>query len=71
MALLSRLTSLLAYRWISCMKVIGDSKVTGKFQATIPRPVRELLRLNSGDRIVFLTEGSHVRVMKGKLEVQL
>jgi AbrB family looped-hinge helix DNA binding protein len=52
------------------MKVIGDSKVTGKFQATIPRPVRELLSLDSGDRIVFLAEGSHVLVKKGKLEVQ-
>jgi AbrB family looped-hinge helix DNA binding protein len=52
------------------MKVIGDSKVTGKFQATIPRSVRELLRLDSGDRVVFLTEGSHVLVKKGKLEVQ-
>jgi AbrB family looped-hinge helix DNA binding protein len=52
------------------MKVIGDSKVTSKFQATIPPPVRELLRLESGDRIMFLTEGSHVLVKKGKLEVQ-
>jgi len=52
------------------MKIIGDSKVTGKFQATIPRPVRELLGLDSGDRIVFLAEGIEVLVKKGKLEVQ-
>ena len=51
------------------MKVIGDSKVTRKFQATIPRPVRELLRLDSGDRIVFLTEGNYVLLKRGKLEV--
>jgi AbrB family looped-hinge helix DNA binding protein len=52
------------------MKVIGDSKVTGKFQATIPRSVRELLRLDSGDRIVFLTQRDHVLIKKGKLEVE-
>lgn len=52
------------------MKIIGDSKVTGKFQATIPRSVRKLLGLDSGDRIVFLAEGAHVVVKKGKLEVQ-
>lgn len=52
------------------MKVVGDSKVSGKFQATIPGPVRELLGLESGDRIMFLTEGCNVIVKKGKLEVQ-
>ena len=52
------------------MKTLGDSKVTGKFQATIPRPVRELLRLTSGDRLVFLTERGNVLVKKGKVEIQ-
>jgi len=52
------------------MKTLGDSKVTGKFQATIPRPVRELLRLTSGDRLVFLTEHGNVLVKKGRVEIQ-
>jgi len=53
------------------MKVLGDSKVTGKFQATIPKPVRDFLKLASGDRLVFLSESGRVVVRKGRLEVQL
>jgi AbrB family looped-hinge helix DNA binding protein len=53
------------------MKILGDSKVTGKFQATIPRAVRELLKLDSGDRIVFLSGSHQVVLKKGKLEVQV
>lgn len=52
------------------MKVIGDSKLTGKFQATIPKGVREVLKLDSGDRVVFVWEHGYVLVKKGKLEVQ-
>jgi AbrB family looped-hinge helix DNA binding protein len=55
----------------SSMKILGDSKVSEKFQATIPRAVRDLLELDSGDRVVFLTEGRHVLVKKGRLEVQV
>lgn len=53
------------------MKILGDSKVTGKFQATIPRTVRDMLRLDSGDRLVFLAEHGQVLVKKGKLEIQV
>lgn len=52
------------------MKRLGDSKVTEKFQATIPGPVRKLLRLTSGDRLVFLTERGNVLVKKGRVEIQ-
>jgi AbrB family looped-hinge helix DNA binding protein len=52
------------------MKILGDSKVTDKFQATIPRAVRDLLRLDSGDRIVFVMEHDYVAVKKGRLEVE-
>ena len=52
------------------MKVIGDSKVTGKFQTTIPVDVRGLLKLDPGDRLVFMLDRENVLVKKGKLEVQ-
>jgi len=53
------------------LKILGDSKVTGNFQATIPRTVRRLLSLNSGDRIVFVMERDYIAVKKGRLEVQV
>lgn len=54
-----------------CMKIFGDSKGTGKFQATIPRAVRDLVKLDSGDRLVFLTEHGSVLLKKGKLGVEV
>lgn len=32
---------------------MADSKLTSKFQATIPREIRSILKLKAGDRIVF------------------
>ena len=52
------------------MKILGDSKLTGQAQVTVPRAVRELLGLGSGDRVVFVLDHGRVLVGKGKLEVQ-
>ena len=40
------------------------STLTSKYQATIPRQVRETLQLGAGDRIEFLIERGAVRVRK-------
>jgi len=56
--------------WRPGMKVLGDSKVTSKFQTTIPRAVRRLLDLNSGDRVVFVIQRGNVVLKKGNLEVE-
>lgn len=40
------------------------STMTSKYQATIPRPIRELLDLGAGDRIEFVIEPSGVRLKK-------
>lgn len=40
------------------------STLTSKYQATIPRAVREALGLGSGDRIEFVLGRSGVRVRK-------
>jgi len=53
------------------MKILGDSKVTEQFQATIPRVVRELLNLELGDRVVFVVEDDRVLIKKGMLDVQV
>ncbi len=42
------------------------SKLTSKYQATIPEPVRRLLGLTAGDVIAFDIEGGAVRLRKAQ-----
>ena len=42
------------------------SKLTSKYQATIPKEVREILGLAKGDVVVFESDdGRHIHVTKG------
>ena len=41
-------------------KILGASKVSSKFQVTIPEKVRETLKIAVGDTIVFAEENSQV-----------
>jgi len=40
------------------------SRLTKKYQATIPRPVREVLKLRSGDVLAFDIRGKEIRLRK-------
>lgn len=42
------------------------SKLTRKYQATIPEPVRVALHLQAGDAIAFDLDGDQVRVRKAR-----
>jgi AbrB family looped-hinge helix DNA binding protein len=42
------------------------SRLTRKYQATIPQPVRKALRLEAGDAVAFDVDGEHVRVRKAR-----
>ena len=42
------------------------SKLTSKYQATIPEPVRRLLQLNAGDTLAFDIEEGVVRLRKAQ-----
>ena len=44
----------------------ATSKLTKKYQATIPEPVRRLLHLEAGDAIAFDIEGSAVHLRKAR-----
>lgn len=48
----------------------ATSKLTKKYQATIPQPIRNLLHLEAGDAIAFEIEGNDVHLRKaGPLDV--
>ena len=42
------------------------SKLTTKYQATIPEPVRQLLQLQAGDTVAFDVEGDTVQLRKAR-----
>jgi len=44
----------------------STSKLTKKYQATIPEPVRKQLHLSSGDEIVFDIDGDDVHIRKAR-----
>ena len=42
---------------------IDNAKVMSKGQVTIPKDIREILGVTSGDRITFIVEGNTVRIV--------
>jgi len=44
----------------------STSKLTKKYQATIPEPVRRLLQLEAGDAIAFDIDGNSIQLRKAK-----
>ena len=47
--------------------VVNDAKVMSKGQVTIPRDVRAVLGVETGDRVTFIVEGNTVRVVNSML----
>jgi AbrB family looped-hinge helix DNA binding protein len=43
------------------------SRISSKGQVTIPKSIRELLKLNEGDRVAFLEENGKVIITKASL----
>ena len=46
---------------------IDNAKVMAKGQVTIPKDVREILGVSSGDRIIFIVENGSVRVINSAI----
>lgn len=46
---------------------IDNAKVMAKGQVTIPKDIREVLGVASGDRITFIVEGSTVRIVNSAI----
>ena len=44
-------------------KFVDNEKVMAKGQVTIPKDIREVLGVASGDRITFIVEGNTVRIV--------
>ena len=44
----------------------ATSKLTRKYQATIPEPVRKVLHLNAGDTVAFEIEDDRIQLRKAR-----
>ncbi len=46
---------------------VDNAKVMAKGQVTIPKDVREVLGVSSGDRISFIVEGKNVKIVNSAI----
>jgi AbrB family looped-hinge helix DNA binding protein len=51
------------------LKFLGNSKLTVKFQVTVPKAVRKMLGLGTGDLLVFVMEEEQVVVKRGEVRI--
>ena len=42
---------------------VNDARVMAKGQVTIPKKIRNILGIESGDRVTFIADGNTVRVV--------
>lgn len=56
--------------WRDSMEVVGKSTITGKYQLTLPKSVREFLKADNGDLIVFLKDHDKILVKRGIVKVE-
>ena len=42
---------------------MDNAKVMAKGQVTIPKEVREVVRIKNGDKVTFIVEGENVRIV--------
>ena len=52
------------------MEVVGKSTMTGKYQLTLPKFVREFLRADNGDLIVFVKDHDKILVKRGTVKIE-
>jgi AbrB family looped-hinge helix DNA binding protein len=53
------------------MRILGSSRITGKSQVTIPKAVREAVKLEKGDLVVFVDEKDQVVIKKGRVKIEV
>lgn len=48
----------------SMQRILAVTSLTSRFQATVPKEVRELLELTEKDKIVWVLEGNKIIIRK-------
>lgn len=52
------------------LEVVGKSTITGRNQLTLPKHVREFLKAENGDLVVFLKDHDKILVKRGTVKIE-
>jgi AbrB family looped-hinge helix DNA binding protein len=52
------------------LEVVGKSTITGRYQLTLPKHVREFLGAGNGDLIVFIKDHDRIVVKRGTVKIE-
>jgi AbrB family looped-hinge helix DNA binding protein len=52
------------------LEVVGKSTITGRYQLTLPKRVREFLKAENGDLVVFLKDHDKILVKRGTVKIE-
>jgi AbrB family looped-hinge helix DNA binding protein len=52
------------------LDILGQGRLTKKFQTTIPKPARKLLGLDAHDLVAFVSENGQVVLKKAEIRVK-
>jgi AbrB family looped-hinge helix DNA binding protein len=52
------------------LEVVGKSTITGRYQLTLPKRVREFLKAENGDLVVFLKNHDKILVKRGTVKIE-
>jgi AbrB family looped-hinge helix DNA binding protein len=52
------------------MEIVGKTTITGKYQVTLPKSVREFLKADNGDFIVFFKDHDRIVVKRGTVKIE-
>jgi len=52
------------------LEVVGKSTISGRHQLTLPKRVREFLKAENGDLVVFLKDHDKILVKRGTVKIE-
>jgi AbrB family looped-hinge helix DNA binding protein len=55
---------------LEVVTVVGRAVITGKFQVTLPKSVREFLGADKGDFLLFVKDHDAIVVKRGRVKIE-
>jgi AbrB family looped-hinge helix DNA binding protein len=54
----------------AALEVVGKASISGRYQLTLPKRVREFLKTENGDLVVFLKDDDRILVKRGTVKIE-